>query len=227
MDDGICPGETSIQSLFERILGRDTEAEESADGDGRLCVDATDIDAPTNRGDIIAATFCLGLGVLGYFVLVPGAVYVPPRFAGTVNSPAFLPNLLFVVLASLSAVYLVQSVAAWRQSNPQGRSRLSDWGLVAGTALICVGYVTAIYIVGMTVASAACLAALIYFYGERRLWMIGSISLILPTLLWFFFVKIANVFFPVPVIPVLEIFALAASPDGVGGLMTTVLSYSS
>jgi hypothetical protein len=69
-----------------------------------------DLDTPTRRGDVIAAAFCFFFGLAGFFYLVPAAVYVPSKFAGTVNSPAFLPNVLFILLAGLSAIYLVTSI---------------------------------------------------------------------------------------------------------------------
>ncbi len=221
------PGEAPIQPTLEGDQNLYAETEKPAGDDGEPSSDAADLETPTHRGDILAATLCLGFGLIGYFVLVPTAIYVPAQFAGTVNSPAFLSKVLFVILAVLSAIYLVQSVSAWRQNEPQKRTRLTDWGLAAGTALICVGYVAAMYIVGMTVASAACVAALIYYFGERRPWVIALVSLILPAFLWIFFVKIAHIFFPVPAIQIFEVFASTGSPDGAQGLITVILDHQS
>lgn len=173
---------------------------------------AVELETPTLRGDVIAASLCCIFGLLGYFVLVPNAVYVPPQFIGTINSPAFLPKLVFLVLTGLSAIYLLKSLIEWQRSPAQGRARLSDWGFAAGTALICIGYIVGIYTIGMTLASALCVAVLIYYYGERRKMVIASIALILPALLWVFFVKVANILFPTPVIPLFEIFVSWASP---------------
>ncbi|MGI9384922.1 MAG: tripartite tricarboxylate transporter TctB family protein [Methyloligellaceae bacterium] len=170
-----------------------------------------DIETPTLRGDVVAALLCLGSGLIGYFVLVPAAVYVPSSFAGTVNSPAFFPNVMFLILSGLSGFYLVRSLVAYRHRTGDQRTLLHEWVLASGTALICVGYVAAIYTFGMTAASAACLAATIYYFGERRLWIIVPTSLVLPALLWLFFVKAANVLFPIPVVPVIEFFLSAAS----------------
>ena len=72
-----------------------------------------ELETPTHRGDVIAAALCLSAGLLGYLVVVPNAVYVPSKFAGSVNSPAFLPNVLFIVLAGLGALYLAQSLIAY------------------------------------------------------------------------------------------------------------------
>lgn len=155
-----------------------------------------ELETPTRRGDVVAAAACLAGGLIGYFILVPNAVYVPSRFAGTANSPAFLPNVLFLILIVLSVIYLIQSLIIHLREPAQGRARLSDWGLAGGTALLCIGYVAAIHIVGMTLASAICVAVTIYYFGERRPVIIGAIALILPALLWYFFVKIAHILFP-------------------------------
>lgn len=162
------------------------------------------LETPTRRGDVIAAVLCLLAGLLGYFVVVPAAVYVPAKFAGTANSPAFLPNVMFVILAVLGAAYLVLSLIARHRAAAEGRVSPSDWALAGGTALICIGYVAAIHAVGMTLASALAVAATIYYFGERRPMVIASIALILPMLLWYFFVKIAHILFPTPWLGIIE-----------------------
>ena len=181
---------------------------------GSLSPSSIELETPTHRGDVIAALLCLSGGLIGYFILVPAAVYVPSKFAGTVNSPAFLPKVLFILLAALGAIYLAQSLTAFLRGPAQGRVRPSDWILAGGTALICIGYVAAIYVVGMTLASALCVAATIYYFGERRVWVIGAIAIILPALLWYFFVKIAHILFPTPGLGVMEWLESALPSDG-------------
>lgn len=163
-----------------------------------------DLETPTRRGDVIAAALCLIAGLGGFFVVVPMAVYVPAQFVGTANSPAFLPNVMFVLLAIFSAFYLVQSLMVYRREAPEGRVRTSDWGLAGGTALICIAYVFAIHVVGMTLGSALAVAGTIIYFGERRPALIVSIAIILPLLLWYFFVKIAHILFPTPWFGIME-----------------------
>ncbi len=173
-----------------------------------------ELETLTRRGDVIAGLFCLVGGLIGYFFVVPAAVFVPTKFAGTVNSPAFLPNALFLILIGLSAVYLVQSLAAYLREQTQGRVRASDWLLAGGTAAICIGYVAAIYIIGMTIASGLSVAIAMYYFGERRFWVIGLVAVILPAALWYFFVKIAHILFPVPVFGVPGWLEMASLFDG-------------
>ena len=146
--------------------------------------------------------------------MVPAAVYVPAKFAETANSPAFLPNVLLILLAAFSVIYLVHSFVSHLRTEAQGWVRASDWTLAGGTALICIGYVVAIFVFGMTLASALCVAAAMYYFGERRLWVIGTITVILPTLLWYFFVKIAHILLPRPLLGIMDWLEATVSPVG-------------
>jgi len=163
-----------------------------------------ELETPTRRGDVVAAVLCLVVGLAGYYLIVPAAVYVPSKVAGTANSPAFLPNVLFLLLIGLSVIYFIQSLSDYLRQPAQGRARKMDWVLAGGTALICVGYITAIYIFGMTLGAALGVTALTYYFGERRPWVIGTIAIVLPILLWYFFEKIAHVLFPTPWLGIME-----------------------
>ena len=165
---------------------------------------AVELETPTRRGDVVAAILCLTAGLSGYLLLVPAAVYVPFKVAGTANSPAFLPNVLFLMLTGLSVIYLIQSFTVYLRQPAQGKARKMDWLLAGGTAVVCVGYIVAIYFVGMTLGAALGVAAMIYYFGERRVWLIGVIAIILPVLLWYFFEKIAHVLFPTPWFGIME-----------------------
>jgi hypothetical protein len=71
-------------------------------------------------------------------------------------------------------------------------------------AFICIFYVIAIFLVGMTFASALCITVAVLYFGERRAWLIAAIAIILPALLWYFFVEIAHILFPTPVFGVMN-----------------------
>ena len=169
----------------------------------------------TLRGDVIAGAICLFGALAGYFIVVPAWVYVPAQFKGTINSPALMPQALFVLLGIFSAVYLLRGFNKYRVSDRQGLAPLSDWALAAGTILICAAYLGAIYVVGFPVASALCLVAAQYYFGERRWGVILAIAILLPVLLWLFFVKIALIVLPTPMIPFLDFADLVRAPKGV------------
>ena len=154
------------------------------------------LESATVRGDIFASLACVAFGVLGYFVLTPTFVFVPEKFAGTVNSPAFLPKLLFILLVILSLFYLAQGVSEFRKYGGGGRTRLYDWVLAGGVTLVCISYIAAIFLLGMTAASVLGIAALTYYFGERKPILITAISILIPMFLWYFFESIAHVFLP-------------------------------
>jgi hypothetical protein len=154
------------------------------------------LEAATVRGDVMASLISLAFGVLGLIILTPAFVFVPDKFTGTVNSPAFLPKLLFVLLIFLSVLYLFQSIGNYRKHGGGAHSKLYDWFLALGVAAVCTAYIIAVFIVGMTLASMLGIAALTYYFGERRPLVISTLSISIPILLWFFFEKIANVYLP-------------------------------
>ena len=194
----------------DNIVGSDADSNAETASPAPL-----EMDTPTRRGDSIAASLCLVGGLVGYFLVVPAAVYVPPQFAGTANSPAFLPNVLFLLLAALGVIYLLYSVAAQLRNPTQGWARPSDWMLAGGTALICIGYILAIYGIGMTLASALGVAATMIYFGERRPWLIGAIAVILPLLLWYFFVKVAHILLPPSLLGIMDWMEAGFTHDGV------------
>ena len=55
----------------------------------------------------------------------------------------------------------------------------------------------------------------IYYFGERRLWVIGSIAVVLPALLLYFFVKIANILLPTNALGLLDWLESSRMRDGV------------
>ncbi len=162
-----------------------------------------DIDTPTMRGDIIVAAVCLGFALTVYFLVIPAQIYVPKSFVSTANSPAFLPKMVCILLAVLSTIYLANSIIAFRREPRQGRARGSDWGIAAGMIAICMAYVGAILTFGMSIASGLCIAGTVYFFGERRYGLIVGIAVLLPAMLWYFFVKVASILLPEPELQIL------------------------
>ena len=72
-----------------------------------------ELETPTRRGDVVAAVLCLLVGLAGYYLIVPAAVYVPSKVAGTANSPAFLPNVLFLLLINQLKGVPVTWIGCW------------------------------------------------------------------------------------------------------------------
>ncbi|MEE8213376.1 MAG: hypothetical protein V3R79_02200, partial [Alphaproteobacteria bacterium] len=54
-----------------------------------------------------------------------------------------------------------------------------------------------------------------YFFGERRWGIILAMAILLPALLWLFFVKIALITLPTPMIPFLDFTDIIGVPQSV------------
>lgn len=172
----------------------------------------TSLETITVRGDIVSGALCLAAAAVGYFVLVPKWVYVPATVAGTLDSPAFLPRALFMLLALFGALLLLQSLPSVKAIAAEGKAPRADWMRAGGMLLVCMFYLGAVFLIGLPLASGLSLAVALVYFGERRPLVIGIAIVLLPTLLWLFFVKIALVPMPIP------IFELAAgAPPLTGG----------
>ncbi|MEE9249830.1 MAG: tripartite tricarboxylate transporter TctB family protein [Alphaproteobacteria bacterium] len=184
------------------------DSEGTLGGAASVAVEATNetaeggisLETITVRGDIVAGALCLAAAAVGYFVLVPKWVYVPATVAGTLDSPAFLPRALFMLLALFGALLLLQSLAHAKAIAGEGKVPRGDWMRAAGMLFIYMFYLGAVFMVGLPLASGLSLALAMVYFGERRPLVIGIAIVLLPTLLWLFFVKIALVPMPMPII---------------------------
>jgi len=161
---------------------------------------ATTLETATGLGDLALAASCLISAGLGYFVLVPRWVYVPAKVAGTLDSPAFFPQALFILLALLAGLLLVQSLFAVSRIAAESRAPPADWRRAGTMLAICLFYLGAVFLIGLPLASAVSMALTLLYFGERRLLVVGLTSVLLPMLLWLFFVKVALVPMPTPLI---------------------------
>lgn len=161
---------------------------------------ATTLETATGLGDLALAASCLISAGLGYFVLVPRWVYVPAKVAGTLDSPAFFPQALFILLALLAGLLLVQTLLAVSRIAAESRAPRADWRRAGTMLAICLFYLCAVFLIGLPVASAVSMALTLLYFGERRLFVVGLASVLLPMLLWLFFVEIALVPMPKPLI---------------------------
>lgn len=194
--------------MTQPVKGQSGEPEGASGGGVSLSAGATNesasgaisLETTSVRGDIVSAALCLAAAAAGYFVLVPKWVYVPATVAGTLDSPAFLPRALFMLLALFGALLLLQSLARARAIAGEGKAPLRDWVRAAGMLLVCTFYLGAVFLIGLPLASGLSLALALVYFGERRPLVIAVAIVLLPTLLWLFFVKVALVPMPIPVI---------------------------
>lgn len=189
------------------IKGRSAKSEDTLDdgasvsdgGANETASGGLSLETITVRGDIVSGALCLAAAIIGYFVLVPEWIYVPATVAGTLDSPAFLPRVLFALMALLGGMLLLQCLPRAKVIAGEGKVPRGDWMRAGGMLLVCMFYLGAVFLIGLPLASGLSLALAMVYFGERRPLVIGIAVVLLPTLLWLFFVKIALVPMPTPI----------------------------
>jgi len=150
----------------------------------------------TIGGDIAGGALCVAAALAGHFVLVPFGVYVPDSVAGTLDSPAVLPLIMFTALGLLGAALLANGLSARRAAGLGPGRSAADWRKALGMLGICAGYLALIVVVGLPVASAIGLIVTLRYFGGRRWHVMVPIGIIVPALLWAFFVYVVHVSMP-------------------------------
>lgn len=168
--------------------------------------------------------FSLGLGLLLHFWLIPNFISVPGNMARAVLSPAFWPEIL-AVMAMLAGVFVLvgafkpstdaaqpqevpSSISASEEKETASASVPADSfsdgqqeppsNLLRLTAFVVAMALYAKYLdyLGMALASVLMLLVSFYLLGERRIGLVLSVSVLLPLVLYAFFLHVAGVSIP-------------------------------
>ena len=170
---------------------------------------------------IVVGLFSLGLGLLLHFWLIPNFISVPGNMARAVLSPAFWPEIL-AVMAMIAGVFVL--IPAFRQGDASNTAELvsssdaaalsesGDQNSHSGTdlsqepqsnvirlfAFVVAMTLYAKYLdyLGMALASVLMLLVSFYLLGERRLGLVLTVSVLLPLVLYAFFLHVAGVSIP-------------------------------
>ena len=113
-----------------------------------------------------------------------------------IMSPYLFPLLLsvFTILVSLSLlVEAVHEMQVATKTDGKGKMNLKS---VAVVMLLCVAYAALLPRLGFILASMLFLAAFIWFLGERRIWLVAAISVVMPLLLYVIFGVLLSVRLP-------------------------------
>lgn len=138
----------------------------------------------------------LVLGLLFFAVLIPQGVVEPKKIKYAALSPSYYPRFVAIALIILGLAVSVRSML-FRGNNDQGSPAHPN----AAVRTLIVFVILAIYAaviptLGFIVASILVLIAMLWLAGERRLTYLLPIAFLLPLILYFFFLKVANV--PIP-----------------------------
>lgn len=157
------------------------------------------------------------LALLSLFVLIPSGVTVPESVEIRVMSPDFWPLVVSIAAAIAGVFVLVGGVLELKHHHLTEITTTPDesipvethdnvyrpFGEAAVRVAVTVGVLFALYFaiphIGIVVGCMALLIFLIRFTGEKRWTMIIAIAVILPLILYGFFVYVANVPMPLGV----------------------------
>lgn len=156
-------------------------------------------DKVSNR--IVDFGLALLAGVLGLGVALLMPQQVSGHTMGAITdfrSPAFFPALGAVFMCCLA---LILAVRVWRNAKialpyPAGTSDSVLLGRVSSLAVLIVTYTAGVFLFGMILASTVFIAGASLIFGYRNPWMIASMSLGTPALVFVLFEKTLNVLFP-------------------------------
>ena len=168
------------------------------------------MDQPTVAGDIAAGVACVMAAAIGDLVVVPRGVYVPQSVAGTLDSPAVMPVVMFTALGLLGAVLLAKALKARHAAADRSARATDDWRRAGGMLAICALYLGAIFVVGLPIASAIGLFAALWYFGERTWGLMLLVAIITPAALWLFFVYVVNVSMPNAIFELVDVYGIGA-----------------
>lgn len=153
-------------------------------------------DILANR-DLAAGFLILGMGLLTLFVLIPYGVVDQKSVQFAAQSPRFYPRIVSIALIVLG---LAVTGRAWLTGAPQSGA-VSDQrpdaafriALVFG---LLIAYAATVSWLGFILSSAIAMMVAFYLAGEKRLYLTIPMAVLIPVLLYFFFLKVARV--PIP-----------------------------
>lgn len=143
------------------------------------------------REGLVILLLGIALGVYSLYQFYTAAVKT-----SWIMSPYLFPLLLsaFTVLVSLSLLLeAVHELRAAAKEDGKGKMSLKN---VAVVMLLCIAYAVLLPHLGFIFASMLFLAALIWFLGERKIWLLAAISVVMPLLLYVIFGVLLSVRLP-------------------------------
>ena len=135
----------------------------------------------------------LGIALGGYSLYMFRTAAVKTSW---IMSPYLFPLLLsvFTILVSLSL--LLEAIHEMRTTAGSGGKGKMNLKSVAVVMLLCIAYAALLPHLGFILTSMLFLAAFIWFLGERRIWLVAAISLVMPLLLYGIFGVLLSVRLP-------------------------------
>ncbi len=155
--------------------------------------------------DVVAGALILAIGLIFVFILIPIGVDEPRRVKYAALSPTYYPRIVAFILVVIGAAVLARAVFRPTATEMDSEAHPTGARRLLGISTILVAFALLLTPLGFVLASALALFAAIWLAGEQRIHISAAISVILPVLLYFFFLKVARIPIPLGVLkPVLE-----------------------
>ena len=130
--------------------------------------------------------------VLLYFLIIPYGI--PHRQEGHGLNPAFMPNLITLVLGGFSLLIILQRHMA-KEATAEKKVPLFSKRVVI-TVLLFIAYMIITPIIGYLPATFMILPSYLIFWGFRKPIPIVVMTLCVPLILYWFFAKVMLVMLP-------------------------------
>lgn len=151
------------------------------------------------RRELTIGAGIVAIGLLLLLVIVPLGVPVPGHLSKSATSPAMWPRAASVLLTAAGLVYILLVLLDKYRGGPAPDSPpepiIADWSTVAAMAALPV--LLALFpILGLPLTSGLALAGYAVLMGGRRPWPVVALAILVPTALYLFFTRVANI--PIP-----------------------------
>jgi len=148
------------------------------------------------KRDLIAGLLMLGIGVAVIFVLIPLGVAEPKSVKFAALSPSYYPRIIAGALMLLGAGTLVRAFS--QKHADEGVDERHPNAGIRITIFLAILLFMALMLdwLGFVLGCSLAVFAAMTLAGERKFWLSISIALLLPLLLYFFFLKVARI--PIP-----------------------------
>lgn len=140
------------------------------------------------------------------WVLIPAAVPVPGSIKVAALSPDFWPEIIAIGLAVMGLILTIQGLARFfGERAVKKRKAENETAIIktrttflrpAGIGLGLLVYYALVEPLGIIVSSILALLGFALTYGERRWKVLIPVAVLMPTGLYYFFVRVANI--PMP-----------------------------
>lgn len=149
----------------------------------------------------ITGIFILIFGAITFFVLIPYGIKVPKNIEHITTSPAFWPTIITIIVSIMGVLLIIpqREKTVMGDEGDEGEAR-TPWKTRIPRLIVIMAVLFGFYFfieqLGLVVPSIALIFFLMVFAGYRRWWLMVILSVLVPVILYFFFVYVANI--PIP-----------------------------